>query len=131
MAPEKQSTPSGQQATVGVQEKLPMVPGQQAAADLDHPSFYVNRELSWLEFNRRVLEEAQDSLTPTLEKLKFVSIFSSNLDEYFMVRVGGLLRVLNADVGSIDPSGRTVRQQVEAPSHIPVSFASSCSNPPV
>jgi polyphosphate kinase len=113
MASEKQSTPSGQQATVAVQEKLPTVPGQQLAADLDHPSFYVNRELSWLEFNRRVLEEAQDSLTPTLEKLKFVSIFSSNLDEYFMVRAGGLLRVLNADVGSIDPSGRTVRQQLD------------------
>jgi polyphosphate kinase len=80
---------------------------------LDDPSLYVNRELSWLEFNRRVLEEAQDPLTPALEKLKFASIFSSNLDEYFMVRVGGLLRVLHAGLGGIDPSGRTVRQQLD------------------
>ncbi len=57
----------------------PLLP--QADMDLDDPSLYINRELSWLEFNRRVLEEAQDPLTPSLEKLKFASIFSSNLDE--------------------------------------------------
>jgi polyphosphate kinase len=93
--------------------KRPAHVEQRVAIDLDDPSFYVNRELSWLEFNRRVLEEAEDPLTPTLEKLKFASIFSSNLDEYFMVRVGGLFRVLAADVEDIDASGRTARQQLD------------------
>jgi polyphosphate kinase len=77
------------------------------------PSLYVNRELSWLEFNRRVLEEAQDPLTPALEKLKFASIVSSNLDEYFMVRVGGLYQILESDLEHMDPSGRTLRQELD------------------
>ncbi|MFZ4440595.1 MAG: RNA degradosome polyphosphate kinase, partial [Syntrophales bacterium] len=84
-----------------------------AEIDLRDPSLYVNRELSWLEFNRRVLEEAQDPLTPALEKLKFASIFSSSLDEYFMVRVGGLYQILESDLEHMDPSGRTLRQELD------------------
>jgi len=113
MTSEKTSDLVGQGAAGMGPEKSSTPAGQKGAVDLDASSLYVNRELSWLEFNRRVLEEAQDSLTPTLEKLKFASIFSSNLDEYFMVRVGGLLRILDADVNGIDASGRTVRRQLD------------------
>src|SRR6476469_4513945 len=66
---------------------------------LDDPSLYFNRELSWLEFNRRVLEEAQEPSSPLLERLKFLAIFESNLDEFFMVRVGGLQQKVQLGVG--------------------------------
>ena len=86
---------------------------EKQAVKLNDSSLFINREISWLEFNRRVLEEAQDPLTPAMEKLKFASIFSSNLDEYFMVRVGGLFRVLEAGLDEIDASGMTTRQQLD------------------
>jgi polyphosphate kinase len=95
------------------QEKPATNVAQPAAVNLNDPSLYINRELSWLDFNRRVLEEAQDQLTPSLERLKFASIFSSNLDEYFMVRVGGLFRILEASLDHIDASGRTPRQELD------------------
>ncbi|VTU00967.1 polyphosphate kinase : Polyphosphate kinase OS=Cyanobacterium stanieri (strain ATCC 29140 / PCC 7202) GN=ppk PE=3 SV=1: PP_kinase_N: PP_kinase: PP_kinase_C [Gemmataceae bacterium] len=71
---------------------------QPAAPNLDDPSLYLNRDLSWLEFNRRVLEEAQDPTVPMLERLKFLAIFSSNLDEFFMVRVGGIQQKVQAGI---------------------------------
>ena len=69
-----------------------------APINLDDPSLYTNRDLSWLEFNRRVLEEAQDPTVPMLERLKFLAIFSSNLDEFYMVRVGGVQQKVHANI---------------------------------
>ena len=73
------------------------VPAQPVPA-LDDPVLYFNRELSWLQFNRRVLEEAQDPQVPLLERLKFLAIFGSNLDEFFMVRVGGIQQKVQAGI---------------------------------
>src|ERR1700681_692333 len=75
----------------------------------------LNRELSWLEFNARVLREAEDPDNPLLERLKFIAIFDSNLDEFFMKRVGGLKQQLASNVRELGPdSGGTPRQQLAA-----------------
>ena len=79
----------------------------------DQPKFF-NRELSWLEFNQRVLDEARDESLPLLERLKFLAITASNLDEFFMVRVGGLQVLVGQGVTTPDPSGRTPAEQLVA-----------------
>jgi polyphosphate kinase len=78
---------------------------------------YFNRELSWLEFNQRVLDEARDESVPALERLKFLAITASNLDEFFMVRVGGLQILSARRGGKPDPAGLTPDQQLAAIGH--------------
>ncbi|MGC8714829.1 MAG: RNA degradosome polyphosphate kinase, partial [Leptodesmis sp.] len=81
--------------------------------NLSDPQYYFNRELSWIEFNNRVLHEAFDPRTPLLERLKFLSIFSSNLDEYFMVRVAALKQQVEAQVTRLSADGRTAQEQLD------------------
>src|SRR5947208_4294228 len=78
------------------------------------PELYINRELSWIEFNRRVFEEAKDSRHPLLERVKFVSIFDSNLDEFIMIRLAGLKDQLAAHVITLSPDGLTAEEQMAA-----------------
>jgi polyphosphate kinase len=84
-----------------------------APGSLD-PALYINRELSWLEFNERVLEEARDHRHPLLERIKFLAIVSSNLDEFFMIRVAAIRDQIQADVTDRSPDGRTPVQQLAA-----------------
>ncbi|HEY8830885.1 MAG TPA: polyphosphate kinase 1 [Gemmatimonadaceae bacterium] len=78
------------------------------------PSLYINREMSWLAFNARVLHEAFDARNRLLERVKFLSIFSTNLDEFYMVRVAGLRRQIAAGVQQVGPDGLTPSQQLDA-----------------
>ena len=93
-------------AAAGVTDSAP------AALDLDAPELYLNRELTWLTFNRRVLYEAQDAGTPLLERLKFLAITAANLDEFFMKRIGGLKQQVAAGFRERTVDGRTPEQQI-------------------
>src|ERR1700736_3153825 len=75
------------------------------ARDFSDPRNFINRELSWLEFNRRVLEEAQDATQPLIERVKFLTIFSSNLDEFFEIRVAGIKQQIESETSDVGADG--------------------------
>ena len=112
------SYPAGGHATevTTLATRLAQPPGRDVPTppDLEDPRLYVNRELSWLQFNARVLEEAEDEENPLLERVKFLSIFSSNLDEFFMIRISGLREQLSGGVLEAPPDGMTTSEQLAA-----------------
>src|SRR5215831_15130929 len=87
---------------------------ERRARALHDPSLYTNRELSWLEFNQRVLDQAMSEAHPLLERVKFLGIVASNLDEFFMVRVATLRKRQRAGLEQVSPDGLTVSQQLAA-----------------
>lgn len=91
----------------------PLARPESGRFDLDAPDLYLNRELTWLEFNRRVLCMAADERVPLLERVKFLAIVSSNLDEFFMKRIGGLKQQIAAGIRTLSVDGRTPLQQLE------------------
>jgi polyphosphate kinase len=120
-----QSPPSAPQPSIGAAAAPAAVPGSLAPAPatsltqpgpsaFDAPALYVNRELSWLEFNARVLAEAEDPSVPLYERIKFLSIVTGNLDEFFMVRVAGLKQQLSGEVEEPPPDGMMPQEQLAA-----------------
>jgi polyphosphate kinase len=98
---------------------VPPEPGDQPGApqydgSIDDPALYFNRELSWLDFNQRVLELAEDPEVPLLERVRFCGIYANNLDEFFMVRVAGLFDQLDAGIEARGPDGLSPKEQIDA-----------------
>jgi|SoiMethySBSTD1v2_1073268.scaffolds.fasta_scaffold139515_2 polyphosphate kinase len=89
-------------------------PREVESTDLKNPALYINRELSWLEFNERVLAQARDGSHPLLERVKFFAITGTNLDEFFMIRVSTTLKKIREEIEDVAPDGYNTEQQLEA-----------------
>src|SRR5262245_33683391 len=100
-----------EQATITADEIIAGTPAARADVSTE-TSPYLNRELSWLAFNRRVLEEALDERQPLLERVKFLAIVGTNLDEFFMIRVAGIKQQIAAGVGTRSLDGMTPAEQL-------------------
>ena len=93
--------------------------------DLRDPRYYINRELSWMQFDERILEEARDATLPLFERLKFLSITASNLDEFFMIRIASLKDMKNAGYKKTDIAGMTPKMQLSALSEVTHEFVAN------
>src|SRR5271166_3123672 len=108
-------TPTATSSTVPTPSPTSVVPAaSQEVPDIRSSALYLNRELSWLEFNARVMAEADSDTVPLLERLKFHAIVASNLDEFFMVRVAGLKQQMTGEVDEMGPDRMTVGEQLTA-----------------
>src|SRR6266853_5127600 len=96
-------------------DELALLPDAiQPERDFSNPANFINRELSWLEFNRRVLEEAQDPTQPLIERVKFMTIFSNNLDEFFEIRVAGIKQQIQSETSDVGPDGMSPTETFNA-----------------
>src|SRR5467141_1708087 len=105
------------QSRAETEENAAIVPvtGEQSAHErFGDPENFINRELSWLEFNRRVLEEAQDPTQPLIERVKFLYIFSSNLDEIFEIRVAGIKQQIESETSDVGADGLSPTETFES-----------------
>ena len=125
MQPKTESSPPEEPSNVVA---LPLASENGQHSRFPAPENFINRELSWLEFNRRVLEEAQDPTQPLIERVKFLTIFSSNLDEFFEIRVAGIKQQIASETSDVGPDGMSPTETFEAIERAPLNCEANCAS---